>query len=283
MGIPLRKYLSTIKRAPKISIVSVCISILALALLSVCLFTHYSHAIIDWTKTKDVTDVLKNVGELFAITIGGCWAYFHFFKGRTYRARLEPKVSGRLKSVDGVNYLVATTFLKNVGLSDVTIEQEGSALSVFCYKADIPSPVADDIEDEHLAIFPVFTNHAWIEPGELIEDERLIAVPGTDKLFLRLELRIVSNKIDWNAVSIIEPATIEDISKSIRQLIEGEVNTMPENKAYRPPEGDWAQKQQRENQQRTQEIERQKVEQQERSHQNQSSDRETNSNQGERT
>ena len=78
-------------------------------------------------------EILKNVATIIAIGAGAVWAYFNFFKGRTYRSRLEPKVSGKVISRNGASYLIVTAQLKNVGLSDVRIDQKGSALRVFVY------------------------------------------------------------------------------------------------------------------------------------------------------
>ncbi len=43
-------------------------------------------------------EVLKNVCEIAAITIGGIWTYFNFFKGRTYKPRLECEVDGSVET-----------------------------------------------------------------------------------------------------------------------------------------------------------------------------------------
>jgi hypothetical protein len=104
------------------------------AIIALALYNHYSTRTINWSKTKDVFEVLKNVATIIAIGAGAVWAYFNFFKGRTYRSRLEPKVSGKVISHNGAYYLIVTAQLKNVGLSDVRIDQKGSALRVFALR-----------------------------------------------------------------------------------------------------------------------------------------------------
>src|SRR2546429_3204710 len=122
------------KRLSKpIKIILALIAIGVVVLITLALYNYYSTVTVNWSKTKDVFDVLKNVATIIAFGAGAVWAYFNFFKGRTYRSRLEPKVSGKLISRNGANYLIVTAQLKNVGLSDVRIDQKGSALRVFAY------------------------------------------------------------------------------------------------------------------------------------------------------
>jgi hypothetical protein len=40
---------------------------------------------------QTIVDVLQKLFTIAAIVVGGIWAYFNFFKGRTYRMRLEPE------------------------------------------------------------------------------------------------------------------------------------------------------------------------------------------------
>src|SRR5215213_5150613 len=91
--------------------------------LVLCLVGRYSSVTVDWTRTKDFTEALTNVTQSVALLAGGVWAYFKFVKGRTFRDRLTPTVSGRLVSINGAIFLVVTTEIKNVGLSKITIDQ----------------------------------------------------------------------------------------------------------------------------------------------------------------
>lgn len=184
------------------------------------LYRHYSTHTINWSKTKDVFDVLKNMATIIAIGAGAVWAYFNFFKGRTYRSRLEPKVSGKVISRNGTFYLIVTAQLKNVGLSDVRIDQKGSALRVFAYTVGECPAKARSVEQSRLLTLSVFEDHGWIEPGELIEDQRLIAIPDVEHVALQVKLRLVSNKIEWNSAAIIEPSPSLDSSTSMIRIEE---------------------------------------------------------------
>lgn len=197
------------------------VTLILMVFISIGLYNYYTTNKIDWSKTKDVVDVLKNVMTIIAVGVGGVWAYFNFFKGRTYRSRLEPKVSGKLISRNSANYLVVTAQLKNIGLSDVRINQEGSAIRVFAYAVVEHTSKAHSVQQSRLITLPVFEEHGWIEPGELIEDQRLVAIPDIEYVALQTQLRLVSNKIEWNSAAIIEPPQLAAAPSNRAQLEPG--------------------------------------------------------------
>jgi hypothetical protein len=158
-----------------------------------------------WRDMVELLDALQKLFTILAIIAGGVWAYFHYFRRRTYRLRLEPKVSGTVIFRDGMRYLIATAQLKNVGLSKARIEQRGTALRVYAYYPSAHTLSACRcVNTIRIATFPVFEHHEWIESGELIEDQRLIAMPSEEQIAFLVELRLVSRKISWRTTRIIE-------------------------------------------------------------------------------
>lgn len=151
-----------------------------------------------------VLDALEKIFTILAIGAGGAWTYFHYLRRRTYRRRLQPELSGGLTRRGGVEYLLATVRVKNLGLTKVDIQQRGSALRVFSYNAPADVQKARNVACKRLATFAVFEQHQWIESGETIEDQRLIAIPSNGGVAFRLELRLVANEITWTAVNIIQ-------------------------------------------------------------------------------
>jgi hypothetical protein len=157
--------------------------------------------------SETISNVLGDAEKAFkiaAIVLAGIWTYLNFFRGRTYRPRLEPKISGSTTFSNDAISLVATVDLKNVGLSKVSIRKEGSALLVFV--AEVPSDLSDaqEIGWDRMAVFDIFKNHRWIEPGEVIQEQRLIVVPNGNFQAFRLDVRIVSeNRLEWNATAIL--------------------------------------------------------------------------------
>jgi hypothetical protein len=169
------------------------------------LIYYYNTAGVNWTKTKDVFDVVKNFATILGVIVGAIWAYFNFFKGRTYKPRLEPKVSGKIISKNETFYLIITVQLKNVGLSDVDIIQKGTALRVFSYlPSGTDKSVTSTIKQNRVVTLSVFEKHGWVEPGELIEEQNIVALPKDESVAFQINLRIVSNGIEWNSVAIIE-------------------------------------------------------------------------------
>jgi hypothetical protein len=145
----------------------------------------------------------KTISEIIAICIGGLWAYYKFFRGRTFKSRLEFLVSGLVHHDANSAELLASAQMKNIGLSKIRISQRGSALSAF---RSLPTGRPDRptiVEWEQLVVLPVFEKHAWIEPDETIKDQMLIRVDLAESTALKLDLRIVANKIEWNESSIV--------------------------------------------------------------------------------
>lgn len=140
---------------------------------------------------------------IFAIVVGGVWTYFNFFKGRTFSLRLEPKVFGKISFTNKTGYLVATACLKNVGLSKLKIDQKGTGLRVLLAEVitNIQQPQVPNWQQ--IESFEVFKAHQWIEPGETVEENLLVIVPQHNHLAVKLELMIVSGKLEWYAMTVV--------------------------------------------------------------------------------
>ena len=186
--------------------------------LFICLVQHYSTRTINWTNTKDFTDAFRNLAQALALITAGIWAYFKFIKGRTFQESLIPVVSGRFAAIDGSIYLIVTTQIKNVGLTEIEFSQTGSALIVFQY---VPAMVSEihAVGDERLTSFDVFDDKGRsIEPNEMVEEQTLIALPNSVQLAYRLELEILSiSGNTWRATHIVDKSTLRD-NASVEQL-----------------------------------------------------------------
>lgn len=173
--------------------------------LMLCLVAHYSSVTIDWTRTKDFTEAFINVTQSLALIAGGIWAYFKFAKGRTFRDRLSPTVSGKFVSIDEAVFLIVTTHLKNVGLSRIGFDQELSSLVVFEY---VPSEAKEilSVKSNRLNSFRVFGDKdRYIEPNEIVERQTLIALPRISHIGYQLEFEVFSDSgYRWRATSIVD-------------------------------------------------------------------------------
>ena len=148
---------------------------------------------------------VKDVVEILGIVVGGFWAYLNYIRGRVYKHRLEPSVSGRFVKTETFCYLVIRVMVKNVGLSKVALVRERINLIVYpaceATEVDKPSevhwPAVEDCQ-----IVRVLAHHQWIEPAEPIEDELVVQLPNRPadvyQLFLRIE-----RKEAWSANAIV--------------------------------------------------------------------------------
>jgi hypothetical protein len=173
--------------------------------LVLCLIGHYSATTVDWTRTKAFTEALVNVSQSLALIAGGVWAYFKFAKGRTFRGRLTPTVSGRFVSIDECVFLVITMQFKNVGLSRIAFDQETSSLAVFEF---VPSETDEilRVNDSLLASFRVFGDKdRYIEPNEVVERQRLFVLPRVSSIGYQLEVEVVTDSgYAWRATTVVD-------------------------------------------------------------------------------
>ncbi len=173
---------------------------------------------LDCVNITKIIENLKNLFTIVGIIVGGLWAYYNFFKGRIYKTRLELKIDGQFfRNMDGIKIIVISYQLKNVGLSQVFINQKGSAISIFYYDTSDYDPGFELAEWSDFTTLPIFQDHQWIESGEAIEEQQLINLPIQEKVAPKLTLRIVSgDKLEWNAIKII-PVLEEDSMSSVKQ------------------------------------------------------------------
>jgi hypothetical protein len=121
----------------------------------------------------------------------------NYMRGRTYKRKLELGTSGKLFRKNGKLYLSIVCRLKNVGQSQYPIEQVGSACQISAYL---------EPGTEVIRTYPVFEEHAWIEPGEQIDNPLFMRVPVDEAKLVGLgvRLRLVSGDIEWNSRCIVD-------------------------------------------------------------------------------
>jgi hypothetical protein len=147
---------------------------------------------------KDLVEISESALTGLGILAAGAWAYFNFFRGRTYTPRLRLRVNGDVLYGRKVRCILITTEVENLGLSKVTIDQIGTGIRILGHRD------ASELEEvEHIDTLPIFEEHEWIEPKEVIEGESLAEMPKGDWLALRLEMRIVSQGKSWTTSKTI--------------------------------------------------------------------------------
>lgn len=152
-----------------------------------------------------ILDVIDKGTKILALVIGAGWVYLNYLRGRTFKHRLEPNISGKTIRSKGVLLLSGLAQVKNVGLSKVLIQQKGTAIEVLSCVLRDSQAGSSKLSNQDVAVLSVFEEHGWIEPGEQIEESFLLPVSeDIGSVAFRLGLRIVSEGIEWNADSIVE-------------------------------------------------------------------------------
>lgn len=140
---------------------------------------------------KTVADIVGTLITAVAVIVGAVWAYYRFFKDRTYRPRLEVSMGGEWLVVDGERLLLARVQIKNIGSSVVELLQKGTGLRVSAMAADTSeSDAPRPVEWVPGRVYRVFQEHAWIEPGETVSDDVLLrlAVPAGQPVLFETRL-----------------------------------------------------------------------------------------------
>lgn len=151
----------------------------------------------DWHKNVESFEKLVTA---LGIIVGGIWAWLKFFRGRTFRSRLELEVLGKILNDENLNYVRATMQIKNVGLAQVLLKKPQTYLNAFVTAQTLGNPSENLYNAEWLqpATFLVFQEHGWIEPGETVTDQLLIQLPDAKQVACQLELIVNSSPSRWS-------------------------------------------------------------------------------------
>ncbi len=203
-------------------------------------------------------DLIRTIVQVAVVAVGAVWGYYTFVRGRTFKLRLDPAVSGRARNEGTTVYVTVSSKVKNIGLCKVKLSQTGTAVKILSHTLRETGSV-EVVTWQHLKTLSVFEKHATLEPGETVNDEVLIAVPAAIGQAFKLELRLVSkrlvsNNIEWNTLSIVDPAQSETESAK------GDLIAMTEETTKRI-QTDKLERQLKEDKQETQRIEEEKKKQ----------------------
>jgi hypothetical protein len=153
-----------------------------------------------------ITDIIKSAFGIVALIVGGVFAYWKFFMGRTLHPRLEPAVTATARIEANQVFLNVSCKLKNVGLSSIDLNREDSLIRIL-FQDLVPAQELAEIQWPKKSTLgvDVFKNHEWIEGGETIEDAHMFVFPYVPNRACRIELhvfRIRRNMIgrfrEWN-------------------------------------------------------------------------------------
>lgn len=156
---------------------------------------------LNWSNTLDN---IEKIFTILAIILGGVGAYLKFFKGRTYHNRLQLEVSGRVVIDGEVTCLLVTMQLKNVGVSSVYLDAEGTRIDVYSYAPESYQPMPHLAIWQTLKTFPIFQNCEWIESGEAAKDELLIRIADQRQVAFKIDMTVNSRGISFRSRAIVK-------------------------------------------------------------------------------
>ena len=162
--------------------------------------TVFGTSLVDWSQ------IASNLLTAAALIVGGFWTYFNFFRGRVYGHRLDLTVTGQYLEAGEGRYLTIQVTAKNIGLSRFVLKDDASVLRISS------SPAGAYLKDRgtyrayfvHEASFAVLKDTSWIDAGETVGDQRVLAVPEDNGGLWEVELVVVSmTEIGWKARAVI--------------------------------------------------------------------------------
>jgi len=136
------------------------------------------------------------------------WTILNYLRGRTFRRRLELKVSGEIFEKTGIHFLSVVTTAKNVGLSKVRVFQKGTWVRLVRLRSKQKSSALQLPEEIFLGTAPIFKRHDWIEPGEEVNDILFVQLPERipEDVAISLSLRVKSTEWRWVTEADLEKA-----------------------------------------------------------------------------
>ena len=136
------------------------------------------------------------VVKVSAVFLGGIWTVWNYAKSRPYSQKLDLEIVGDVFFRDSL-YIDINVALKNLGATKHSLQPEGTSCDLVLVHADL--------REHSVRLFDVFVLHDRIEPGESINDRILwrIEAPPSDIVWLRVNLRVVSDEVEWNRTSLV--------------------------------------------------------------------------------
>lgn len=175
----------------------------------------------DWKTGQEIAGTFQNLIASAAVIVVALWAYFRFVRFRTLRPRLEFNFECSRSNIDDSHVLVILTVkLTNRGQTKVEL-REGKHPRCFLKYALIAHEGPDVVialltvppnRLEHLDA--AFGPHRWIEPGETIDDVKVISINKARLLAIQVEL-VVFGVQKWSA-SAAFPLIGDPESKSFK-------------------------------------------------------------------
>src|SRR5215472_18778084 len=159
-------------------------------------------------------DSFQKAAQITAIAVGGIWVYFKAIRGRTFIPRLQPSVSAKMVAQRGIQYLLVSFKVENIGSSITEIKEQGTGLVITAMQAFGAQDILALHEEKRTgcAIFGLDKESSFkMEPGTILSSEEMIEVPTGLYDAFRIELRVSAYSGDlfsrinrkWRAFTVV--------------------------------------------------------------------------------
>ncbi len=147
-------------------------------------------------------DVADKLIKFAAVCLGGVWTWWNFRKSRTCAQKLELQIAGHVFQ-QGDFYVDTLVTLRNVGASRYTLEADENTCEI--------SVLFEDLSEQLLRIFYVFELSDSVEPGAAVSDQLQWRIPVLEEaiVWVKIRLRVASNRIEWNESRLFRVKTDE--------------------------------------------------------------------------
>ena len=151
---------------------------------------------------KEIVEIVSHGITAVATVSAGAWAYYRFVKGRVFKPRLILSASARRVNMESNRYVLSSVELSNVGLSRVDIDSailRISALSSGPFaEVSVPSRT-------WLGTSRVLLAHTWIESGEVLKAQTLLALPAGDERPAVVDYKVVVGDVSFRTEAFVVP------------------------------------------------------------------------------
>jgi hypothetical protein len=177
---------------------------------AVLVLVWYWHSLpTDWKSRHEIAGTIQNFISSAAIIVGAGWAYFKFVRFRTLRPRLEFKFDfGRSEVDDSHALLILRLYLTNKGQTKVELRKAEHPRCFLKYalipEAGSAAPVALLTIPPHRLkhLDAAFRPHRWVEPGETIDDVKVLKINKARSIAVQVEL-VLFGLHKWSASAAV--------------------------------------------------------------------------------
>jgi hypothetical protein len=163
-------------------------------------------------------EIAQAIAAIAAVFVGGAWVYFNTLRGRTYKPRLQVTLVAARRRAAQHTLLHARIEVENKGLSEVRFVAEGTGLELSYSPAFLDHSGPTSLRFRERTVFRILERHETIEPGVVISEERVVALPDGPTAICELRLVVVARNnlfhfgrnMSWSCTAVVSEIGARD-------------------------------------------------------------------------